>query len=205
MLIIKRASLFFRKPGVDMRYVCLGFLFLFCSAVLVAQPKGEKKQRQKNEFEVIYGGQVVGTAFFTQKVLQFSRDDEEVREVVEEEITYSGTRYRFQYVRQGGVVNGFSVRKYARRNGQFLSGDSYLLTLDTDGVHRAFYKDDGETIVREWTVTEPEMTDNARELMQYIERFWGQYYRPLFAGTFFKRKQKEMPSLGFELLNSERV
>jgi hypothetical protein len=179
-----------------------------CSSVtqnVVAQPSGKKKEKDPFRYEVIFNGQVVGTATFTEKVLQFASDDKELRQVVEEEVIFSGSRYIFQYVRQGGEVNGFSIRKFARRTGEFISGDSYALRIDTDGVHRSFYKEDGVTIMREWTVSEPTMTANARDLMRYIDNFWGVYYRPIFAGTWFKRKQKELPSLGYDLLNAERI
>jgi hypothetical protein len=186
-------------------FLMLLVVFALVNTGFSQKKSGDKEKKQPNQFDVIFNGQVVGKATFTEKVMEFSSDDKELRQVVEEEVIYSGTRYLFQYVRQADEVNGFSIRKFARRTGEFMLGDSYALRLDTDGVHRSFYKDDGQTVLREWTVSEPEMTANARELMKFIDNFWGQYYRPLLAGSWFKRKQKEMPSLGYELLNSERI
>jgi hypothetical protein len=182
-------------------------VLLAASLQVSAQSNGKKKKTQKEppRFEVLFNGQAVGTAVFEEKVLQFSADDAELRQVVEEDIVYSGSRYLFQYVRQGGEVNGFSIRKFARRTGEFISGDSYALRIDIDGVHRSFYKEDGKTITREWTVSEPDMTANAKELMRYIDNFWGVYYRPFYSGLWAKRKQKDLPSLGYDLLNSERI
>lgn len=177
-------------------------LFVQCNS---SKNAGTDSNLPKGAQYVYYRGEPVGYVYFEEEVLSFSKDDNVNRQLVTEEITYSGSRYRFQYLKQEGIIIGLTIKKYSRDESYFQPGDSYALRLDIDGIHRTFFKADGETIRDEVVIQEPRMIANAQDAFFFIERFWRDYYAPFFRGVRLKPRQKQLPSLGHELFRYDKI
>ena len=158
-----------------------------------------------NQRYVYYRGDVVGTVEFKAEVLSYSADDNFVNQVVVEEIDYYSSRYKFEYIQKEGKMVGLTVKKYSKTGLHFQPGDSYSIQLDVDGLHRTYFKSDGETIRQQVFVQEPALVANAQDAFYFIARFWNDYYKPFFEGGRFGPKHNQLPSLGHELFRFDKI
>lgn len=154
---------------------------------------------------VYFRADQVGFVRFEEEYIEYGIDDAEIKQMVIEEFSYSGSRYRMRFFRQLDEVRGINVLKLSSNSDVVQSGDSYSLRVDEDGIHRAHFKADGITLRNEVIVRDQRMIDHALKLFEFVDEFWSDYYRPFFTGSRLNARHKKLPSLGVEILRFERI
>lgn len=155
-------------------------------------------------FEVYYGAQTVGWCDYIHRTVEYSDYDVDIEEQFVEEITFRGMRYKFKFVLYVTMAE-LHVLRYDSQGLKFRPNDSYAIIRNSAGVHFRFFGDDGETVIREYEVRDPDKVANTAELFRYCDSYLGTYF-----GIFNDRKSREMrnnrvQSLGYELLQFDRL
>ncbi|TNE68195.1 hypothetical protein EP331_16015 [bacterium] len=155
-------------------------------------------------FEVYYGAQTVGWCDYIHRAVEYSDYDVDIEERFEEEITFRGMRYKFKFVLYGKMAE-LHVLRYDSQGLKFRPNDSYAIIKNTGGVYYRFFGEDGVTAIRDYEIRDPDKVANTAELFRYCDSYLGTYF-----GIFNDRKSREMrnnrvQSLGYELLQFERL
>lgn len=157
-----------------------------------------------NRFEVYYGAQTVGWCDYILRNVEYSDYDVETEERFEEEINFRGMRYKFKFVLYGQLAE-LHVLRYDSQGIKFRPVDSFAIIRNSGGVYYRYFGDDGETVIREVEIRDPVKVANTAELFNYCDLYLGTYL-----GMFSNRKSREMrknrvQSLGYELLQFDRL
>jgi len=183
--------------------IVLFSLFTSCQSRKIGTQKIEKP-KYGNRFEVYYGAQTVGWCDYVVRKVEYSATDADLEESFVEEITFRGLRYKFKFVMYGELAE-LHVLRYNSNGTQFRANDSFAIVLNGDGLTYRFFSNDGTEVIREMPVKEDQKIAAARELFSFCNNYLNSY-RSIIRDTRNRDlRQNRIQSLGFELLQFERI
>jgi len=189
--------------------LCIVFVaLLFVSCNSFSNVKSQKKEATPvnygNRFEVYYGAQTVGWCDYIVRKVEYSASDADLEESFVEEITFRGLRYKFKFILFGELAE-LHILRYNSNGSQFRANDSFAIVLNGDGLSYRFFSDDGAEVIREMPIKDENKIAAARELFSFCNNYLNSYQRLIRDTKNRDLRQNRIQSLGFELLQFERI
>lgn len=150
-------------------------------------------------YDIHYAGVKVGTATFESIIVPGSAG-QRFRDFIVEEIVFSGTRYRFEFIYEDGL-EAFTIIRYHGETDQIILGNSYRLVLENDMVRRT-YIDESGNFRNTRSIQDRNIIRNTQTVFTLSNQFIRSYY---VSRTVAERRATKMPSLGYQLLIQDRL
>lgn len=187
-------------------FILLALLSVSCNSF--SNVKSQKKEttpvKYGNRFEVYYGAQTVGWCDYIVRKVEYSSTDADLEESFVEEITFRGLRYKFKFIMFGELAE-LHILRYNSNGTQFRANDSFAIVLNGDGLSYRFFSDDGAEVIREMPIKDENKIAAARELFSFCNNYLNSYQRLIRDTKNRDLRQNRIQSLGFELLQFERI
>jgi hypothetical protein len=190
-------------------YLGLVLIALFsvsCSffSTIKSQKKETAPVKYGNRFEVYYGAQTVGWCDYVVRKVEYSATDADLEESFVEEISFRKLRYKFKFIMFGELTE-LHLLRYNSNGTQFRANDSFAIILNGEGLSYRFFSDDGEKVIREVPIRDDDKVAAAKELFTFCNRYLNSYL--LFINDKKSRdlRNNRIQSLGFELLQYDRI
>ena len=184
-----------------------------CSFIESFQRENYRKKQERElanldfgeEIELYYGGKTVGTAVFEENVIEYSEFDYDIEYTVREEIHFKDQRFRFVFV-LGAAVSEIRVLRYANNSDTlFRPNDSYAVVNNAGGVYHKYFGPDGKEVIAERQITDPQIVTQTQALFTYCNEYLGSYFMMIEDKRARALRRNRIQSLGYELLQFERI